>query len=149
MAVQILNRAQAFASGSDLWVVPDGDENPLLKRMDWYLNFQMSRARRHISHDISPQLKTIINDNTMPNFLPELPEKTALMIASENHFPVKTIVEIPRANKVEAWVEKVHEIWLKLDRPALRVFLPNKITPAEYQDFWPGGKADPISLVPA
>jgi hypothetical protein len=147
MALQILNRAQAFVPGSDLWVLPAGRPTPLLRKVDWYLNFQIARAHQHAKTEIAPHLKTILNDNSLPDFgspSGDLP----LLIPSSRHFPTKMVVEVPMQPAAD-WVQQVLQIWTQLDRPPLRVFLPEGMTPAEYERHWQGEKGANLLLVSA
>lgn len=149
MAIQILYRAQAFGPGSDIWILPENEKSPLLKKMDWYLNFQLTRARWHKREEPPPQLKNILNENNLPNFSQEIPAKAPLMIVAENHLPVKAVIEVPGAAKARSWVEQIHKLWDKFEHPQLRVFLPANITVDEFKEAWPGPTNKDILLVPS
>lgn len=149
MAVSALNRAQAFSGECDLWIVPDKTNFNLFSKLDWYLNFQLTRASMHQSQAISPQLKNLIHENRLPNFYQAPPKNSALMVSAELGLPTKTIIEIPSLEDLSLWPKTVHEKWLNLDRPNLRVFLPNSLSLENFNKHWPGTKHEDIDVVPA
>lgn len=160
MAIQNFNRAQAFGPGSDLWIIPNHESTDLLRKIDWYLNFQLSRAQNHKTQPLAPQIKSIIAENGLPEFSPLQEETFALpiMVASENGFPSKKIIEIPfpvRDNertkpreKHKLWLKSIYRIWNDLDKPTLRVFLPSEMTPEQFRSEWPGSPQDNVIVIP-
>jgi hypothetical protein len=149
LAIQILYRAQAFGPGNELWVIPGGTNTPLFKKMDWYLNFQISRARTHKSEELAPQLKTIMTESQLQSLAPHHEESTALMVAAEHHFPTKKVIEVPVKKNKESWAKDIQEIWSGLNKPSLRVFLPPQISAEEFKSFWPGPKNEDVMVVPS
>jgi hypothetical protein len=138
MSFQTLYRAKSFGPGADLWVMPEAAHSSMAKKVDWYLNFQISKAELHTPMPISPELKKVIVENDLG--LPEhrLSPDAPLMISSDQHFPVSKIVEIKTLSSLQEWVASIQTLWLKLKRPRLRVFLPNELTPEEFQKLWRG-----------
>ena len=147
MAIKSLYRAQAFGPGSDMWVIPSKESSNLNQKMDWYLNFQLSKAHDHQSQSLSPQLRSLLNANQL-QMLADSPAHTgALMLSAEHSFPTKTVIEVPFDNK-KKWVEHIHVTWQNLGQPALRVFLPSPLSPDEFKDLWPGPAAHDVLVVP-
>jgi hypothetical protein len=154
MSFQTLYRAKSFGPGADLWVVPEGANAPMAKKVDWYLNFQMARAELHEMRPISPELKKVIVENDLELPEPKSEAGAPLLIAADQHFPTSKIVEMKIHSSLQGWVEQIQNLWLKLNRPKLRVFLPNDLTPEEFQKLWSGNsktqlrEGEELTLVP-
>ncbi|OFZ12422.1 MAG: hypothetical protein A2Z20_06655 [Bdellovibrionales bacterium RBG_16_40_8] len=147
MAINIMLRAQSFVPGCDLWIISRDDRSGLYRKIDWYLNFQLTKAHNHKTEESASQLKTIISENNMPNFSPELISPAALMVVAEDHFPVKSIIEIAAVVSPAIWVKQVHQIWTSIGKPTLRVFLPQKISADEFKLNWSDSENNEIYLV--
>ncbi|MEK6554448.1 MAG: hypothetical protein AABZ31_04340 [Bdellovibrionota bacterium] len=94
MAFQTLYRAKSFGPGSNLWIVPPPEESDVARRIDWYLNFQMAKSKKHVRFEMHNDLKKLIEDHSLR--LPELPnaENAPLMISASNSFPCDMIVQL-------------------------------------------------------
>jgi hypothetical protein len=149
MAIHTLYRAQAFGPGCALWIIADQPKNPINIRIDWYLNFQLMKARSHHTEKWAPQLKTILKDNNITQFENEDSIKKPLMVPADQNFPVNNIVEIPSPEDKKNWVSKAQTIWEKLNHPELRVFLPTEISTEEFKTYWSGPKNKDITVVPS
>lgn len=150
MSFQTLYRAKSFGPGADLWILPEGASSPLAKKVDWYLNFQIARAEMHEPRPLSPELKKIIVENDLGLQEQALPAGAPLMVAAEKYFPTGRIIELKSQSSLQTWVDRIQDIWLKLGRPKLRVFLPNELTPEEFQKIWktPLAPSEELTLVP-
>lgn len=150
MSFQTLYRAKSFGPGADLWIVPEGASSPLAKKIDWYLNFQIARAELHEPRPVSPELKKVIVENDLG--LPEhsTPANSPLLVAADRHFPTPRIIELKTQPSLQGWVGRIQEIWTRLGRPKLRVFLPNDLSPEEFQKIWqtPLKQGEELTLVP-
>lgn len=152
MSFQTLYRAKAFGPGADLWILPDSKSSPMAKKIDWYLNFQIARSELHVVRPISPELKKVIVENDLG--LPDVENRTnpPLLVAADTHFPTSKIIELKVQASLQGWVEQIQSLWLKLRKPRLRVFLPNDLTPEDFQKLW-GTKfetqlSEELTLVP-
>lgn len=150
MGFQTLYRAKAFGAGSDLWIVPDPEESEIASRIDWYLNFQIAKSKVHETQKISAHLEASIKTHAL--VLPQISKEDGapLLIASEQRFPNRMVVEMKVSAKPKVWVDEIQKLWAKLDRPRLRVFLPRDMTPEDFQNEWqaPMNPSDEITLVP-
>ena len=147
MAIKSLYRAQAFGPGADMWVIPSKETSALVQKMDWYLNFQLARAHAHAAQEPAPQLLALVNENQLQSLTDRPQHPEALMIAAEHTFPTKTVVEAPLKNK-KSWAEHIHNVWLQMGTPSLRVFLPNGIDAEEFKELWPGPTQHDVTVVP-
>lgn len=138
MAMQKLSQASAFGSGSDLWILPPLENSSWTRKIDWYLNFQISRAKGHHSLTLSPELKEILTENDLPFFeLKKDPKRPSpLLIASHSYLPNKMTLELPWSNELQTWVQDCHRHWDCLGRPPLRVFLPLNVNSESFLENW-------------
>lgn len=148
MSIQVLYRSQAFSTGAKLWVIPDELNSSLMKKLDWYLNFQLTRANFHKSQSLHPQIKSIINENEMPSFDFSVSEESPLMISAENSLPTKYILQIKNKSSQKAWLNEIFNNWRALGQPELRVFLPDDISNEDFQEFWSKEASSGVSVVP-
>lgn len=138
MAILNLSHASALGSGSDLWVLPQVEISQWARKVDWYLNFQISRARNHTPRQPDSELRAIMDENHLPYQDHSNPERSQpLLIASHTHLPNQLTLELPVQNKPTAWVQSIHGHWDSLKRPTLRVFLPPAIGPEDFTKLWP------------
>src|SRR5690606_10285279 len=115
--------------------------SPMAKKADWYLNFQVARAELHAALPISPELKRVIVENELGLPEPMAPANAPLMISADQHFPTAKVIEIKTLSSLQEWVSTIQSVWLRLRRPRLRVFLPNDLTPEEFQKLWQANAA--------
>ncbi len=45
MNVQVLYKVGVFGPGSSLWIIPHLDHSPWSQRINWHLNFQISKMK--------------------------------------------------------------------------------------------------------
>ena len=136
MSVTVLSQASAFNPGAELWILPDLEKSPWTAKVDWYLNFQISKASRHSDPKISNFIKEVEKETEqVPVVKPET-TGAPLMIASEEHLPNKWVVILPQAEDFEAWVEKISHIWTGLQCPGMRIFLPPGQNAGQLQKHW-------------
>jgi hypothetical protein len=158
MSVHILNRAQSFGPGSDVWFVasrkstPTGTEkvdSPIINRVDWYLNFQLTRAHLRAPQSLASELKSILNENQLPDFSSPDAMQSPLMIIAQEQFPTKVVLDVLLTTQKSDWAQSLCTVWEKLNKPSVRVFLPPEMTPDEFQSLWPKQHEAEITLVPS
>lgn len=146
---QSLFRTGALGPGSNLWVAPSGDCSEWNKKLDWYLNFQISKSKEHVPSTISPEFsKNLIEYEIQPQ---ECKVKSdLLMISCEGRLPTKMLVIVPFADQFKDWIENIYQVWLNLLKPNLRIFLPNDFPINEFTLYWPDRNSiTEITLVPS
>lgn len=138
MAIQKLSQAGAFGSGSELWVLPQIEISQWARKIDWYLNFQISRAKSHTPRKPDPELSEILGENEISFVKYARDEQNRpLLVASHSHLPNQMTLEVPYKSEAKGWVEIVHRNWDQLKRPNLRVFLPPNLESDEFIKAWP------------
>jgi hypothetical protein len=146
MALQQLNHAQAFSPGSDLWVLHDDAANPVLSKLDWYLNFQITRARNHQPKDLAPNLRAVLTENAIPSNENKADKNQPLLIRAGAQLPTHFVMIVP-AKDLKKWSETVHEKWLHMQKPKLRIFLPLKMSLEQFGQNWTKDELSELSVV--
>ena len=131
----------ALTPGADLWVLSKASF--WAKKLDWYVNFQISKPPPHPSLS-SRQIKQL-KEWELPHFS-STPTYDVLMIASENFLPNLQTVILPFKN-LPLWIEQVHKIWVDLNHPSLRLFLPDHHLYTDITEKWPNTKKADLSIV--
>jgi hypothetical protein len=134
--MNVLSLASAFNPGSDLWIVPDFTGSRWAAKIDWYLNFQIASAQRHLSPELRNFTVYVQKETGLDTYQPHLPKTAPLMITSENFFPNKWVVVIPTANDFGHWVRQISDVWENLKHPSLRVFLPTGQNAGSFHKEW-------------
>ena len=136
MSLKALTKAKAFDAGSELWIVPEPEHSPLAQRVDWYLNFQLARARYHKTRDLSPELKNTLIQQEWPEFQYGQEAEAPLMVAAQGYFPTQMVVQVPVKRTFKSWIKGIHKTWENLDHPSMRVFLPEGRTVEDFKADW-------------
>ena len=148
---QILSKHGAMAPGSTLWVVPNKEESQWTSTLDWYMNYQITRASLHKRKTLAPTIKQIISESEFQlKSLDFEEEDPLLMIACEQQVPALMLLRIPNENNHQKWMKRIYDIWTKMDSPTLRIFLPFDFPMSQFKNFWPEPRSiDEITLVPS
>ncbi len=142
MAIQKLSQVSAFVPGADLWILPPLEKSAWTRKIDWYLNFQISKSRNRLVPHLHPHLEKIIKDNGMPfdDFRRHQSTKIQpLLIASRTQLPNKMTLEwMASGNETpKEWITNINLCWRDLNQPSLRLFLPADMNFEEFLKFWP------------
>jgi hypothetical protein len=133
----------ALSPGAQLWLIPSLDISAWSRRIDWYLGFQIRRARPYRRFDFGPDMRQLME--VYEEHIPKIPrtENAPLMVASSSLLPNHQTVVIPESPD---WVAVCHRVWKDLDEPATRVFLPPKMTRKAFEAAWPEA-GSPLEVV--
>ena len=126
MPIKQLSYHTALTPGSDLWVLSEKKYSFWTRKIDWYLNFQISRKFSHTNLS-SDQVERLTNEWELPYFKLDLDNTNkALMIASESFLPNTKTIILPFINKhLTSWICEALKVWENIKYPSLRLFLPN------------------------
>jgi hypothetical protein len=136
MPLMTLNQANSLNPGADLWIVPELTQSKGAHKLDWYLNFQLTRATFHKTKDLSAEMKSILVkcDLTEQHF--QQKQQPRLMVDSSHLLPNRWLVQVYSAKDFTAWVATIAEIWSGLRKPSMRIFLPTGLSSGEFQKLW-------------
>lgn len=137
MNVQTVPNATALSPGKETWVLPSLNQSRWTQKVDWYLNFILTRAQQHEVKGFDSKLSHIVNDNELPLGPITVPDDAAFLLGSESRLPNKQTVVIPYADDIEKWIHKAHEVWSGLNQPSVRIFLPTELSADDFKNHWP------------
>ena len=104
---KILPRPNALSKGSALWITQN-PKTPLSRQLDWLTLF---KAR--------------------------ISTKAPLLIESSPHLPCSHICFLPFKNNPIQWLQQARSCWSNLNKPSLKIFLPNSLSQTELTQHWP------------
>lgn len=130
-----LSSDQALSEGSTLWIVGELNSSFWAQKINWYLNFQLRRAKFHQSREISSELITVLQtcEVEAPEF--KLNPNAPLLVESSKLLPNQVTVQLFNRT-FESWLEDAISIWNDLQRPSVRVFLPADKSPDVMKTRW-------------
>lgn len=142
MRLKQLSYHTALTPGANLWILPDRESSFWTKKIDWYLNFQISIHTSRFY--LSPQQIKHLQEWD----LPYMPKKIyqVRMIASSQLLPNTQTVIIPFKKEITHWIKQAQKIWINLKTPSLRLFLPDHSISNDVEDSWPKTQTE-ISIV--
>lgn len=136
MSVEQVIGNLVYAEGSELWIIPDKSSSYWSQKLDWYLNFQVSKASTFQRTEMADDLKDIVKEEEIDLTSIPMQEKSPLLIASPKHLPnTMTVVLSYDENKKAEWLEQIEKTWIELGKPSTRVFLPKFFNPKEFTEF--------------
>lgn len=155
MSVKVLYKVGAFGPGSSLWIIPFLNHSSWSQRINWHLNFQISKMRFLKFKSLSKELKKTLKENNLPFVKTRASSSPSpLLIASHRFLPNSKIVELPETKTNMEWIRMSYKIWKDFDFPSLRLFLTKDFPISEFQNLWPERdkkvleKSGSITLVP-
>lgn len=130
MKTQVLSSVQALQPGAEIWILPTPHESPWSARIDWYLNFQLSRGLKNQSAHRSPVLEKLLDEIKWALPADVQIKHAPLLIATMGRLPAEWIL-VP-----ERWdqADKIFEPTLGLKRQHLRVFAPSHFKSSVLKD---------------
>jgi len=131
---QIQSLASAFNPGHDLWIVPEPQYSRWTLRLDWYLNFQITRAGRHEHAIRGPVVDGILKEIEWNPAVPAVGETSPLLVACEGRLPARWVVMVPGAGNLIAWTGHIDRLWRNLQQPTMKVFLPTGLQAGPFSE---------------
>jgi hypothetical protein len=150
LSLQTVFRAKGLGPGNDLWVVPEPDQSSDCRKIDWYLNFQITKALRFKPQPLPSEIAAVMTQNEWQDFYVPSKASRTIMIAADRFLPAKSVVLVPRGTSSMDWLNQTKSVWAALGRPSVRVFLPSDCDIDTAKSIW--ANQDPfemITLVPA
>lgn len=135
MAIHILSAASAYNPGADLWILPPQKSSRWFTRIDWYLNFQLIKASRHHTANITSELKELTTECELPEVKIVINDHRQ-MVYSPKLLPNKWVVVIEESQDFHKWIKEIYLVWKNLNESSLRVFLPPDKSMADFNKNW-------------
>lgn len=138
MNVQILPQTQSWTPGSDLWVTALPEQSAWSRRMDWHLNFQITKGNSGSLPERSEALEKLLTEIRWQ--LPKSKDWNSdpLLIAAGNSLPAKWVLVLSDLNpeSISASLKKLTKIWNDFNRPKMRLFLPSDLNHEAIRKSW-------------
>jgi hypothetical protein len=132
----VLTHASSTNSGADLWVLPDIKKSRQFATMDWYLNFQMTRATGRTVQELPAELSNILQKCELPKKDFHYKANDRLLIGSSALLPNRWVLQLSFKDDLSNWCSQISEIWTQLRKPSFRVFLPTGLSAGDFQTTW-------------
>lgn len=98
--IREIHLSSAFSLGSSLWVIPHANYTSVIKKLDYFTQFQLSQ-----------------NSN-----------KPLFMLYNHPLLPCDAIVQLCyNESEKETWIKEIFNIWKKQKQESLRIFLPESL----------------------
>jgi hypothetical protein len=136
MPLMTLSQTNSLHPGADLWITPGLHQSKAAHKLDWYLNFQLTRASFHQVKPVSAELKEILKNCELSNKDSHQQHPNRLMVDSSHLLPNRWLIQVLRDKDFEPWVATIAEVWTGLRKPSMRVFLPTGLSSGEFQKLW-------------
>ena len=115
-----LNLESCFSPGSQLWVSERLEDSVWSQKIDWYLNYQLTRSRQLHARELPKVVQNIMSTEDV--YTLEASSNDILMVAAQHFLPVRQIILVPKQKDFKAWLETVQGVWQKLLKPSTRIF---------------------------
>lgn len=133
---QLLSLASAFNPGHDLWIVPGTENSRWTLRLDWYLNFQVTRAGRHESRALPAEIDGILREIEWRPEAPAVDAKATLLVSCEDRLPARWVAVVPDTKDLGDWTARIEAVWRNLKQPSLKIFLPTGLQAGTFSEEW-------------
>jgi hypothetical protein len=148
VAFTVLDKTNSFNPGAELWVIPELSESKAAPRLDWYMNFQISKSQRMSKPNLAHPLLEILSKTKLNSLQFVENSRNGILYPTEKVLPNRWVLMLPNASPVEKWCERIVEKWQGLQKPTLRIFLPQGQTAKSFENAWyKFEKFDDLSLV--
>ncbi len=132
--LNFLPRAQAFNTGSDLWVTVLDANSKWIPEFDWHLNFMISRFFHRAQTEKRKELLEIMEGCEIESVnlkIPVTSMKEPLLVESSSLLPNKYFLLVPHGD-LELLGPEFKTAWLKLNKPSTRFFITSKVDPQDF-----------------
>jgi hypothetical protein len=123
-------------SNHDLWVIPPSAHSRWFARIDWYLNWQMSKGLAQQRQKPPLELMRVLEDSGLA-FEPNMDASAGpLLVGSAGRIGCERCLVLDFKSDVSAWLGLVHKHCSDLLSKRARVFLPHGVSAAAAQAQW-------------
>jgi hypothetical protein len=135
---------EVAVSDYDLWVLPNPTHSQTFARVDWYLNWQMSKGLAHQRLKPSVELHRVMEEAGL-TFTPQ-PELSGapMMVASFGKVASSRCVVMEFTKDLSPWLKSIHQLAAGLHAKRMRVYLPTGQTADVAETHWK--KLSPLPL---
>jgi hypothetical protein len=123
---------------ADVWVLPSATHSQWFSRIDWYLNWQLSKGLAHEPTRLSLDLLRIMDENGIAIQSPVQGGPMPLMVISQGRIPAAKCVVLESPVEIAPWLQAVHALLSGLGPTKAQIFLPSGSDPLAARALWNG-----------
>lgn len=131
-----LSHASSLNPGADLWITAGLSESHWTRKLNWYVNFQLSWAEQLQSPTLSPVITDWLEACEIPNQRYHPKNKNCWLISSHQWLPNRWTMMLKYDDDLKTWVKNISDSWNQLSQPSLRLFLPPQCSKIEFEKIW-------------
>jgi hypothetical protein len=134
---------------SDLWILPPPASSNWFARIDWYLNWQLSKGLTHSSARPSMDLLRIMEAGELSPVEVPMPANPPLMVISMGRIAATKCVVVKLGEKPEQWFSRLAQVIEQLSARHVNIFLPSGISVGQAEKIWRSqrSKAETVQFV--
>lgn len=121
---------------SALWVLPPPGKSAWFAKIDWYLNWQLTRGLVHEPRRPSAELMRLTRDLDLPAPTATDWTQAPLMVSAHGRLDAEQCVVLAMQGSLHEWLRQIHTVATRLGVQKLRVFLPTGMDRSDALDFW-------------
>ena len=140
MSFHEISQASSLNPGADLWVISEQKNSKATRKIDWLLNFHLTKSSRHETKTLPDPVNEILRWSNLET--PDWSEKKSphkkndLLVLSTNSFPNRWVMVAPDCDPFPKWIDRIFERWQKMGCPSVRIFLPTGISNSQFESAW-------------
>ena len=131
-ALKVVNPKQAWTEGARVWVLPATANSDWCKKIDWLLNFQISKATSFKTQELNKDFLASLSQLGLELDWKEESFAPLNMILTQGRLPCEAVVVMPQAISKKNVLKQTLKAIESLKRPTIRVF-----PASENQENWP------------
>jgi hypothetical protein len=120
--IRTISRTTAWREGSKIWILPAVKSSHWTKKVDWLLNFQITKASRFKSKDINPEFVKTLSSLGLELDWKEETLSPVNMILTMGKLPCDAVVILPDGLTKKGVLKHTLKLLEDFKRPTVRMF---------------------------
>jgi hypothetical protein len=121
---------------NSLWVLPTPGHSAWFAKIDWYLNWQMTRGLTHEARQPSTTLMRLTREHGLPDPIPAVTSPVPLMVSARGRVAAEQCVVIGEPENLSDWLKRVHQLIQALNHSSARIHLPTGASRPKADELW-------------
>lgn len=121
---------------NSLWVLPPPNHSAWFAKIDWYLNWQMTRGLTHEPRQPSAALIRLARDHGLPDPVVGNTSPVPLMVSARGRLNAEQCVVMGAPENLADWLKRIHALIQTLNQSSARVHLPSGATRQKAHELW-------------
>lgn len=139
MSIHLVPAAQAWTQGCPLWVTSQPQKSQWGRKLDWSLNFQITKGLKATFPERSEALSDVLKKVKwkLAEDLKSNPEVT--LVAAGQWLPCSWVVvlnSLGSESGLSESLKSLNKVWTDFNRPRMRLFLPAQLGQETLKKAW-------------